>query len=77
MGDVFAPKKHAAQLGVGIFEREIDVARTLSAQVGHFTGDPDFTHFLFQQTANRRGQIAHRQHTASRRGFKQFPEIPL
>ena len=72
-----AAKQNAAQLGIGIFEREVNVAGTLNAQVGDFARNPDLPHFLLQEAAHRGRKLSHRQDTTSGFGRKKLSEVPL
>src|SRR5439155_6558857 len=50
-----AAKQHAVQLRVGVFQREVNVAGTLHAQIGDFARHPDQAELLFEQSLHLRG----------------------
>src|SRR5206468_5243598 len=75
--DAFAAKEHAVQLGVGVLEREINVAGTLYAQVGGFARYPDEANRLFEQALHLSRQLADGQDAPRRFGWKQLAEVPL
>src|SRR6266566_42175 len=72
-----AAKENATQLRAGIFKREINVARTLDAQIGDFARHPDLAHLFFQQPPDLPRQFRHRQDFARPFGREQLAEVPL
>ena len=70
-------KTHAAQLGPGILEREINVAGRLRAQVRDLAAHPDLAHGLLQQPPDLRCQFADGQNFSDLFRRKQFAEVPL
>ena len=55
-----AAEEHDGQLGVGIFEREVNVAGGRGAEVGDFAFDPDVVVLLLDEVADLADKLAHR-----------------
>src|SRR5207244_1667614 len=79
-------EQHAAQLCPRVFEREIDVPRTLNAQIGNLPRHPDLAYLRFQQPPYLPRQFRNRQNFPGQRRSlsrltrlcrKQLPKIPL
>src|SRR5690606_24672221 len=76
----FAAKQNAAYLRTGVFEREINMTRTLKTQIRDFAADPNRANLFFQRAADLRGQFSDRKDFAFRHfrfRRKQFAEVPL
>ncbi len=71
-----AAKENDGKLGVGVFQREIDVAGGRRAEVGDFSFDPDVAVVLFHQFADPGDQIAHGPDVAGVAWFLEF-EVEL
>ena len=52
-----AAKQHAAQLGAGVLEREIDMPGALEAQIRHLARHPDLAYLLLEQTLDLPCQV--------------------
>src|SRR5207249_707150 len=59
-------EEDGAELGVGVFEREVRVARAVKAIVRDLALDPHRREALFQDLAQARGQLGDGQHGAAR-----------
>ena len=67
----------ALHLGGGVFEREIDMTRTLGAQVADLARDPHPADVFFQKPFEGRGQLRDGPDAAGLRRGKQLAELPL
>ena len=72
-----APKQHATQLGAGILQREINVTRTLGAEIRDFARYPNLPDLFLQSAFDLRGQFCDRQHLPCCFQRKQLAEVPL
>ena len=77
VGQKFATKEDATELGISVLEREVNMPGALCAQVAQFAGDPNLPHLLFQQRPDVCSQLADGEHAPSARLLKQFAELPL
>ena len=70
-------EQHATQLRCAILEREVNVSRRLSAQIGDLAADPDRADLFFEKPFDLRGEFTDGEHAPRLFGGEQFAEIPL
>ena len=77
MGDDFAAKEDAAELGARVFQGEINVTRALGAKICDFTGDPNLADFLLEEATNFLGEFGHGEDIMDCLRGEEFPKVPL
>ena len=73
----FAPEKDATELRAGIFEREVNVAGALGAEVGNLAADPELGEFFLELAPNLKGELGNGKDFAELLRWEELAKFPL